>query len=427
MAYSDLFTSQREIKIPTVISFLAVAVVIFFIATFFLKIPNYSRASKKEIVRQEIVNLYPNQATIFWQTDQSRSGWIIYGINQRQLDQIAKDEKDGAQAQKKYLYHYAILKNLQENSQYFYKYVVDNKLIEEDNGQPFTFKTVSSKININNLQPIYGKIFDQKNQPLENAIVFLAIDKAYSLAALSKSSGEWLIPLNYIIDKKTLQTKTLSQNEDLQLKIIDESGKISRINAKLNSLNPLSKPIIIGKDYDLTKQNNNVLSAITSRTQVSSPVDIIFPKENAIISAGKPLIKGKALPNRNLTVKITEGNSATYIQAKSNNNGIWQVSLEQELTAGPHQVILQTTDTNNKNITIVRNFTIAKSGEQVLGEATSSATPTNTPTPTLSISVTPTPPQSVTPTLPVAGSDYTYIGLSSAVLVLFGLGLLILF
>ena len=91
------------------------------------------------------------------------------------------------------------------------------------------------------------------------------------------------------------------------------------------------------------------------------------------------------------------------------------------LSAGSYNLIAK-----NGSSTIARQFTITKSGEQVLGEATESAQLTATPTftPTATITIAPT---DITPTLPSTGGNITYMMYSSAALILLGLGLFLVF
>lgn len=424
MNYAQLYANKNEIKVPTLFSVIFIGLTIFFIAKFFSNPTSFSRASLKEISRIEITNVFPNQTTIFWQTNQKKTGWVVYGTKENQLENIALDQKDVAKAKLAYINHYIMLQNLQENRQYFFKFVVDNHLIGKDNDKPFTFSTISNKIEVNNLQPAYGKVLNQKGQPLEDAVVLLFINNAYSLSALSKKSGEWLIPLNYIINNKTQQLKTLSTTDILKIQIIDEDGHNSNITTSLSHLSPLTETITIGKDYDLL-QKNDVLSALSNNTG-ASPIEILFPKENATIPAGSPLIKGRAIPNNVLTISVNENKSTTSMQTKADSHGVWQVTLPQMLSPGSHQLVLQTKDANGNILSKVRTFNIAKGGERILGEATGSATPTVTVSPT--VEPTSIPPTAVlTPTAPVSGGNITYLGLSSAALVLLGLGLLVLF
>lgn len=426
MNYTGVYTNKREIKIPTIFSFLLVGFVIFLIGRFFLNTVNFSTASRREVGRVEVSNVFPTQVTVFWQTIQKKPAWIVFGTSENKLDRIAIDKKDGEKNRKPYKNHYMVLQNLEENRRYFFKFVVDNKLISKEDGGPFTFTTISSKIGVNNLQPAYGKIIDQKGKPIENAVVFLYVKDAYSLSALSKNSGEWLIPLNYIINKISKKLKTPAKEEVLKLQVIDEEGKNSNIVATLTNISPVTETVVVGKDYDLL-QKKDVLSATSNSNQVST-IDITFPRENATIPGGNPLIKGKAIAGNIITIRVGDSRSATFMQSKADGKGAWQVALPQRLSTGSHQITLQTKDASGNNLSKTRTFTIAKSGEQVLGEASGSATPTVTFTPTTTtIPTTPAPTENLTPTIPVSGANITYVGLSSAALVLLGLGLLILF
>lgn len=424
MNYTDFYTKRSEIKIPTLFSLFFIGLTVFFITQFFFNTANFSKASKKEVSRVEVTNIFPNQVTIFWQTDEKKTSWVIYGTSADKLDETASDIKDLTKAKKPYLGHYAILQDLRNNSRYFFKLVVDKKLVEKDDGSPFSFTTLDNKIEINNLKPVYGKVNNQKGQPIENAIVLLFVNDAYSLSTLSKNSGEWLIPLNYVINKKTQQLKTVSKDETVRLQVLDEDGKSSNVTARLSNLSPLNETITIGKNYDLL-QRSDVLSSTSKDAAQTSDIDITFPRENATIPAGNPLIKGKALPNNELTVKVSDGRSTTSIQSNADAQGGWQVTLPNSLSAGSHTITLQTNDANGNTLTKTKSFNIAKSGEQVLGDATDSATPTVEPT----LSPEPTEAETavITPTTPISGGNITYVGLSSAALVLLGLGLFILF
>lgn len=92
---------------------------------------------------------------------------------------------------------------------------------------------------------------------------------------------------------------------------------------------------------------------------------------------------------------------------------------------------------DKKTVTLKRSFSIAKSGEQVLGEATEEATPTvvlptSTPSPVLSVTTTPDyspyPTTELTPTPPVSGSLLIpYSMIVSGSLILLGLGIMLVF
>ena len=78
MIYSDFYV-PRENKLPTVIGFLFIFFISVIFSRFFLGLAGSSKASLKVAKRVEIVNLSPTQTSIFWQTDQKESGWVLYG------------------------------------------------------------------------------------------------------------------------------------------------------------------------------------------------------------------------------------------------------------------------------------------------------------------------------------------------------------
>lgn len=376
-----------------------------------------------------VVNPLHNQVGIFWQTDEKETGWVIYGQNEGTLDKVALDERD-IQDKRNLLYnHVTVLKNLQPDSGYFYKIVSNNQLVESNEGKAFTFSTPSSLSPVTSLNPAYGKIIKENGEPEENAIVVLLVDQAYPLVTLTKSTGEWLIPLNTILNKDTLKVQAVAVEDKLLIEISSDDKKRTQITARYSSVSPLPQTIIIGKDYDFLK-GENILSAQAVNKVDTSKIDILFPKEKAVIPGGKPLIKGTAIPG--VEVEVTVDSAKSYkFKAETNKDGVWSVVLTEELSIGSHTLKITTKDEKGKKVELTRKFIIAKSGEQVLGEATAGATVTVTPSPSPSPVLSPTsiPALSVTVSAspPVPGMDIVPMGAASASLIILGLGILLAF
>ncbi len=119
--------------------------------------------------------------------------------------------------------------------------------------------------------------------------MLLGFEDEVFASTLTKSTGEWLIPLNY---------KKLSSSSKIKIEIISESNQISTIITNIDKISPLPKTVIIGKNYDFI-QEDKVLSATSeiSTTGEKKDVEIIYPKEDAVIPGRIPLIKGLAPPN----------------------------------------------------------------------------------------------------------------------------------
>ena len=218
MTYSKYFLPQDK-KIPTPITIAVVLLLIFFLARLFGSVSVPSRASKKIVKKLNVVSPSQNQVGILWQTDERETGWVIYGQNERVLNNIALDERDLQNKRNLFYNHLSLLKNLQPDTRYFYKIVSNDQLIEEKDGKAFSFATASNLALSSNLNPAYGKVIRENGEPLENAIVTLSFDKAYSLVALSKTTGEWLLPLNLILNKSRLNVQTVNQEDKLLIEI----------------------------------------------------------------------------------------------------------------------------------------------------------------------------------------------------------------
>lgn len=412
MIYSNLY-QKKPIQIPTLLSIAIVGVVVFLLSAFFFTTSlTPSRASKKTAKRVEVANLSSNQVSLFWQTEQKEGGWVIYGENKKKLNTIAIDERDFQEVKEKRFSHYAILKNLRENTIYYFQFVSENHIIGDAKGEPFRFTTLSKTTQISNLKPAYGKVLNKIGNPQENAIVLLSIRNSSLLTALSKSSGEWLIPLNYILDKNTKKLKVLSKDEPVTIEIFSDDNDISRIQASLSNISPLPESVIIGKNYNFLKKDD-ILPATTKR---QDRVEILSPKENAVIPGRNPLFRGTGIPNSEVVITVADSKRSESTKTKVDRDGVWKLNFPEIFKPGSHTVTLKAVGGDGKEQIITKRFSIAKSGEQVMGEATGSATPTLTATPS------PT-----TPTPPVTGFSINYMMFASVILMTFGLGMLFLF
>jgi len=420
MSYYSQFFFQQEKKIPTAVSLVVILLVGLLMMRIFSFSPTLSKASKQSLKQLKIVNLNSNEATIIWETEDKATSWIIYGENERNLDKNALDERDLANKREKRQFHFVYLKNLKSESTYYFKIVTEKQLIENTGGSAFTFKTLISPLTNSNLKPLYGKIVNIDGLGLANAIVLFSINGNSTLAVLTKTSGEWLMIPRF--------EKTISTKEKVQIQILEETGKKTIINAYLSNLSPLPQTVIIGQNYNFFQEENDVLSAETKISgKKPEAFDIIFPKEKMIIPGNDPLIKGTALPNEQVFIFVQSPVAYTF-RTKADNNGQWKIMMPEALNTGEHTITMTTKDYQGKEIKVIRKFTIAKSGEQVLGYATGSATPTLAPVTTVTLIPTiSTTFSSPTQSPPVSGGNINVLSTVSGGLIIIGLGIMLAF
>lgn len=450
MVYSKYFLSQDR-RIPTPVMILVVTGVIILLARIFSASPLPSKAAKKIVRQLTIVNLNQNQAGIFWKTDSAEAGWVIYGEQPMLLQGVALDDRDVSSKRGLFLNHFVTLKNLKPETAYFYKIISGDGLVEKADRKPYGFKTPSFTSSSPQLSPAYGKVIRPNGTPLDNAAIMLQISNAQPLFTFSKTTGEWLIPLNYIVDQTNRILSTFDLKEKVTINIYSEEKNSSTIETNLANINPLPQTVIMGNNYDFTVQDS-VLSASTGqKAKQKEYFSIFFPKESAVIPDRSPLIKGTALPNSEVVISFSSDNASLY-RAIADKEGVWKLLNIGRLSEGQQKMKVSAKNREGGTVSLERNFFIAKSGEQVLAAATGEATPTRTstnipsstptrfvtptsgpsPTPELSstnipISVTIIPSQTPSITPPTSGFSFLPLAVISGALIIMGFGVLLAF
>lgn len=432
MIYSELYLKKKT-KLPTVIGFLLALFIVIVFSKSFLNLADPSKASLKVAKRVEVINLSPFEASIFWQTEQEETGWVAYGEVEKSENKIVLDEKDlnnKGQDKSKYKIHLATLKELTPGKKYYFKMVGNNnQIIAQPDGSSFSFITPQSSLNsLQNISPAYGKVLQSNSvDPLINSYILLSVKGGYPLLTQIKSEGDgsWLISLNKIYSKDSQSVLTISDKDKIIIEIITSDGDKSTITTVKSKVSPLPQTTVFVKDKNFSfVEEDNVLSASTNLTTLTNgQIDIIYPKEGALIPGKIPLIKGVGLPKT--VMEITVNSKKTYSAVTtSDSNGNWSYLLPEDLELGPHTIVLKTKDKEGKSLIIQRKFTIiAQQGNEgrVLGTATGEPTIIFTTTPI------PTEPLNITTTPPVSGSNFLGTIFSSLSLIIIGGGILLAF
>lgn len=437
MLYSDLYLKRNQnvtrFTLIGVVSLVAAVMIYFFTNS---NVP-LTTASRKTVIKHELVNLTPQQAAIFWQTDEPLEGWIIYSSNQS-LKLSASDEQDLNNNRNKHLYHFAVLKDLQPDTTYYYKIISNKGVISQDDGEAFSFKTTRNYIVTDSAKPAYGKVVLPNSQPAEGTFVVLRYPNSYPLVTITKSTGEWLIPMQYVINKSDNTIMTADPNQLADIEVIGKDLK-STIQASVSNMSPLPKTTVLGQSYSFIGDKGNVLPASTKVTNGKKyEIDLLYPKDGAVIPGSQPLVRGKGIPNKDVQININT-QPAFSTTATIDAKGSWKITVPSSTRPGIYQLIVTTEDASGRTVGFRRRFILAKSGETVLGEATESATitptivesptpyvitPTYTPTPVITGTYNPT----ATPVPPTSGVNgsipYVFAGVS---LVVVGVGLVLLF
>lgn len=390
--YTDLYTREQNRSFHVMIGLAVVAIAsgIFF---YFTSGSVPTRASKQVVTRQEVVNVFPGQVGLFWEVETPDSGWLVYGENPANLDKIALDERDISGEKQNRKLHYAVLKNLTPESTYYYKIVSDNAIVSRNN-EPFSVKTSSSGIASSSLTPSYGKVTEQNGSPKAGSFVMLTVANGFPLLAVTKNTGEWLIPLQHIVNKKDYSSVPVSEDTVVSFQIFNETQQ-STVKAVISQTHPVPQTVVLGTNYTFIG-SEEVLSATSKRTSSSETetrIEVLFPKQKAVIPGSTPLIKGTAIAGNEVSITINS-NPVFSSSTKADNDGEWSISVKRSMSPGAYKLTMTTNNSRGKKVLIERDFTLIKSGERVgtvLAESTASATITLSPSPGVSQTVSPSP------------------------------------
>ncbi len=404
MSYSQLYLQNKGPRVPVPVAAVLVIILTVVFGRFFLSNNTTStRASKKTVKKVEVTNVSPYQANVFWQSESPEEGYIFYGEDVAEVKNIALDDRDLSETKGIYLNHYVTLRNLKPGQAYFFKIVTNNQVIAKPDGSLFSFKTPVLSSTSSTLKPANGKVLKENLSGQENAIVLLYVEGMYPLSAMTKSTGEWLIPLNSFYDQEKLESRALSESQKARIEIFNEDNKNTVLNGRLANLAPVTTTIVVGKSYDLNDSGDQVLSAQTSNIN-NKEIDIIYPVEGALIPGRAPLIKGTARPKAQVFVTVNSRKTFSAVVA-ADLDGLWSYALPESLELGNHTVTITTKDRNGKDVSMTRKFVIIANDYEgkVLGEASGSPTIAATSTPAPTVTAAPTvvvtePVSSITPT-----------------------------
>lgn len=446
--YSDLYFQKRRTNYSMLLAGFVAVIFTGFGLYYFLGQASGSQASRKPLTEHKIVNLSFNQAGVYWQTEEAEPGWITYGEMPDKLDKTASDPRYKKDKEPAHL-HLVTLNNLKPGTTYYYEIVSEEGIYQQEDGAPFSFTTTDQFNLIGASKPAYGKVTEPTGDPAVNALIFITHKDSVPLVTYTKSTGEWLIPLTYVINEESMKPISLAPDDELKVHVVGETLKKSTVQILVNKTNPFPQTIVLGNNYSFLNEEN-VLPASTSikqeqeesaRTDEAEPINtdtvapvpqntnvsILFPQDSAVIPGSRPLIKGLAIPGSVINLSISS-NPPYSFQITVPEDGEWLVNVPQGLLPGTYILTLYANDASGVPLSINRQFTIAKSGEQVLGDATGSASepsptvapqeptatrvptvaatdiPTSVPSPTVlsQPSSSPAVPQDISPTLAVS-------------------------
>lgn len=439
-------------KIPTIFGLILVILIVgttIFLTERSLRAPSNASESEQP-VNVQITNIMDASFTVTWTTSAPTTGTVLISSPAKN-NRVYYDDRDSSGKLDKYTTHYISVRDAQANTNYSIK-ILSNGRQYTNKSKPYEVRTPDNlPPNSNALEPAYGTIKTPDGSPAEGALVYLKFDGGQELSALTKSSGLWLIPLSQMRTDDLSGFLTTSDRMTETILVRSPQGQITATTDPLND-SPVPD-MTIGQTYDFRGLQVNKISGKTLARETTpaggavmgqataNPTDLkvtlITPKEGDSLPTALPLVSGTGIPGKfvGISLGITTPTSGSV---KVKTDGTWNYTPPKKLAAGKQSVTITTVDETDKTVAITHAFQILKSGTQVLGDATPSATLTITltltPSPTMTqsstVTATPTTILTVTPTdipestlsgdvIPTSGNE-----LPAILLLILGLGLL---
>ncbi len=458
MEFSKLYLLQK--KRPAWYLYLLAGVLSLFAVSLYLhNLPQKKILRTDKPVRVEIVNLGAFQFGIYWETEKEEEGWVTIKTKDSKILGHYADDRDSSGTRQKRKHHYVLATHLEPSTLYYFSIETNKGVYVDKNGKDFMVKTPNTLTRPSYISPLYGKVTDSNGMVPQQTMILVQNDNVFPLLVYAKESGEWLVSLTSLVSKENGSYVVPDTDAVIKLEMLTEK-KRSSVSGVLKQLLTLSETIELGKQYDLLARGTvlSTTSAVTLKEgSLESGISILYPRENSLIPAGKPLIKGKGIKGAEVFAYINSKPQYSF-RTVVDTDGFWLVTPQSALDPGNYLLSVSTKDERGGRVSMTRRFIIAKSGEQVLGTATGEPTPivpsvrptvsptpssaiTGSPTaslypsptygvtqvPTAPVYISPTPIPSVSPSPPVSGVSPAYLFGASLLLFVAGGMLIVLF
>lgn len=372
-------------KFPTLIGLIILFIMVGGGILGFERVSNTIIKATPNIVPAHVTNsnVTDSSFTVTWTTNDLATGALTTTSSQQKTN-TSFDERDIGGKLGKYLTHSVTVRSASANTDYSIKILSDGKQYLNQ-GKPWIVRTGPAMDSPPSaIEPAFGEVLTQTDQPAQGAIVFVTLEGAQTLSSLVSTSGSWIVALNTI--RREDLTSYIEPVERLTETITVRAGE-TEAQAITDTLNDAPVPSIrLGKSYDFrkiqAKAPPSVLGSESKNTKPSNKVTLASPLQNSKIIASVPLITGTGVAGKQVavTIGITKPIGGTTIVRP---DGTWSYTPQTKLVSGKQSVTITTQDQANKSVAITHTFEVLKSGTQVLGEATPSATLTPTEEATL--------------------------------------------
>ena len=373
---------KRELTIPTILGIL-VTIGGLIAGVFLLNAPLRSLvgASPEETPTEvKITNTGDTSFVVSWVTAKSTSGYIQYGEGEKP-ELVVSDDRDQEKGEIGiYFTHLVTVRGLKVATNYGFR-IGSGKGLYDQGGQLYKVTTGITLRNPPRADVAYGQVVTSSGDPVDGALVYLAMPGTVPQAAITKPSGSWVIPIS---TARTIDLTSFAAYDPSggRVDILVQAGSLGTSNVTTTIANTKPVPqITLGQTGNLAGQEPAATPAAGSKLTGETLV-ILTPKSGERVNSSQPEIMGKAPAGAEVTIVI---NSTTEISqtVTADENGDWSYSVPSDLEPGTHTITI-TALVDGVKKTVQKSFVVEAAGVSNAPAkiATPAATLKPTPKPT---------------------------------------------
>lgn len=380
------------------------------------------RASEDAIPKQvRITNVTDNSFSVSFITDAAAPGTLVYGTDrQRQSTQVRDDRDQLTGSATPFRTHHITVRNLNPNTQYYLKLGTGGRTLYDNNGQPFGVRTAARVSDQPEARTVYGTVRNEGGNPAAGSLLFIAVEGGGPLSALVQENGSWALSISqarttdgssYVAIRDDLPTQVQVQGE--------RSGLTLSLSTTVGQMSPLS-PLQFGTDPNTSVETNESANQTTQTQPTTTQSNIGVPvsglslsspaRDDEIISTTTPQFFGAADLGSTVQVIVTPADGVVQVGiVNPQSDRRWSWTPPTPLAQGSAKIVVAATDSNGRQQTIERRFSvaIAAAGTGTLPAFTAStggqlnlaaSSPVPTPSPLASPIATSSPSPKPTPT-----------------------------
>ncbi len=384
----------------------------------------------------KIANRGSTGFTVSWDSDVPVTGYLKYSDNPTSLTLPAGDQRDQiAGSTNQYTTHYVDVTGLSPDKTYYFE-IGSGSQTYNDNGKPYQIRTAPTAAAPAE-DVISGKIVTGAGTGSSGAIVYVEINGAETLSALTKTDGTWRLALSNARNKNGDYVAYDKAKETITIFV--QAGTAGTATAITNTANANPVPeVTLGKTHnfatgevapvisDLTSGKSGgagfaSISNLSQAPEATFSVKLINPSaEGDRLATQLPEFLGTGPEGTLISLVLDKIGQSGVATPSATNNWSWSPAIK--LSLGQHTIAVAYKDDKGANQSFSRGFTILAAGS-IGGLPAFSSTPSATPTEVATSSPAPTKKVSMPATS--SGMPKSGVLTPAYILLILGIGLFI--